>query len=284
MYNNITDELGMGAAKSYFDSRSYQGGTNFANHDPVVSANSLMTGLKLCLEKNYFKFKNKVYRQTGGVGTGVKLAPPYACLAVGEFDRQIFVEDPIPGIEEIKFWKRFIDDIFILFNRYRSNHPKPCKDLIVYCQALRIMERCSSGDLAQPHLAQRKEKFLERNYPEQVVDDQIGKAKSKERRTLIFKQRQRNTNNDKKVRLIFTNNEANPPIHQWLREGKRYLKSNKANTLGDQIQVVYKQPKNLQQLAGGANRGGNRTPRVEDRGCYKCNHCRVACPVIRETE
>ena len=66
------------------------------------------------------------------------------------------------------------------------------------------MERCSSGNLAQPHLAKLKERFLERNYPEQVVDDQIGKAKSKDRRTLIFKQRQRNTNNDKKVRLIFT--------------------------------------------------------------------------------
>ena len=83
MYNNITDELGMGAEKSYLDSRSYQGGTNFANQDPVVSTNSLMTGLKLCLEKNYFKFNNKVYRQKGGVGTGIKLAPPICMFSSG---------------------------------------------------------------------------------------------------------------------------------------------------------------------------------------------------------
>ena len=132
---------------------------------------------------------------------------------MGEFERQVFVEDPIPGIEEIKFWKRFIDDIFLLFKGskdccdqlvsclnsilpgvikfksnysqssvefldlkimiedgrlvtdlyvkptnlqlyldYRSNHPKPFKDSIVYCQALRIMERCYVLDLASPHL------------------------------------------------------------------------------------------------------------------------------------
>ena len=166
----------------------------------------------------------------------------------------------------------------------RSNHPQPCKDSIVYCQALRVMERCSSMDLARPHLDQLKTRFLERMYPEKVVNEQIRKAESKDRKTLIFKNRSQNTRGDKKVRLIFTNNQANPPIHQWIREGKKYLKSPKAKTLGNNMQVVYKQPKNLQQLAGGAKRGGNRRPRVADSGCHKCNHCRVACPVMKETK
>ena len=50
------------------------------------------------------------------------------------------------------------------------------------------------------------------------------------------------------------------------------------------MQVVNKQPKNLQQLAGGAKRDGNRPPRAASRGSQKCNHCRVACPVIKETK
>ena len=37
-------------------------------------------------------------------------------------------------------------------------------------------------------------------------------------------------------------------------------------------------------MAGGAKRGGNNAPRVADIGCHKCNHCRVACPVIKETK
>ena len=50
------------------------------------------------------------------------------------------------------------------------------------------------------------------------------------------------------------------------------------------MQIVHKQPKNLQQLAGGAKRGGNKAPRVAEIGCHKCNHCRVACPVIKTTK
>ena len=106
----------------------------------------------------------------------------------------------------------------------------------------------------------------------------------KERKTLIFKQRKQRNGSDKKARLIFTNNVANPPIHQWVREGKKYLKSTKAKALAENMQIVYKQPRNLQQMAAGAKRRGNQTPRVADSGCHKCNHCRVACPVIKETK
>jgi hypothetical protein len=137
--------------------------------------------------------------------------------------------------------------------------------------------------LSQATLGAAEGIFLERNYPEKIVEEQIKKAELKDRKTLIYKQRRQTTRGDQKARLIFTNNESNPPIHQWIREGKKYLKSTKAKVLADNMQVVYKQPKNLQQLAGGAKRGGNRAPRVEDSGCHKCNHCRVSCPVMKET-
>ena len=89
------------------------------------------------------------------------------------------------------------------------------------------MERCSTRDLARPHLEQLKGKFLERNYPEKIVEEQIKKAELKDRKTLIYKQRKQTTRGAQKARLIFTNNESNPPIHQWIREGKKYLKSRK---------------------------------------------------------
>jgi hypothetical protein len=105
------------------------------------------------------------------------------------------------------------------------------------------MERCSTRDLARPHLEQLRGIFLERNYPEKIVDEQIKKAELKDRKTLIYKQRKQTTTGDQKARLIFTNNESNPPIYQWIREGKKYLKSTKAKVLADNMQVVYKQPK-----------------------------------------
>ena len=130
---------------------------------------------------------------------------------------------------------KLLTDLYIkptnlqLYLDYRSNHPEPCKNAIIYCQALRIVERCSLPELAVPHLEQLKSKFLERNYPENIVDMQIEKAKGKDRKQLSYQGRKGRKKNDKKVRLIFTNNEANPPIHKWLDGEKvKILEDNKS--------------------------------------------------------
>ena len=85
------------------------------------------------------------------------------------------------------------------------------------------------------------------------------------------------------VRLIFTHNQTNPPLHKWLRESKYLLARNeKAKALGKNIQICTKQPKNLQRLVGGLKDEhtiGRKMP--NDAGCYKCKRCH-ACPVIHE--
>ena len=85
--------------------------------DPFVSIQSLLEGLDLCIENNSFSFNKKIYKQVGGVGTGVKLAPPYACLAMGQFEDLAFNKsgEEKKLLELILLWKRFIDDIFFLF-------------------------------------------------------------------------------------------------------------------------------------------------------------------------
>ena len=78
---------------------------------------------------------------------------------------------------------KLVTDLFVkpsnsqLFLDYRSNHPTHCKNAIVYSQALRIVERCSSQELAEPHFVSLKSKLLDRNYPEDLVDSQIEEAK-----------------------------------------------------------------------------------------------------------
>ena len=73
-----------------------------------------------------------------------------------------------------------------LFLTYDSNHPSHCKDAIVYSQALRVIERCSLPNSAQPHLESLKGKFLHRRYPEELIDTQFDRAKAKQRKDLIF--------------------------------------------------------------------------------------------------
>ena len=84
MYNNMSDELGTSACKEYLESRIVQGDGN------EVSTNSIMTALNRCLKNNYFVFNDKIYKQIHGVGTGVKLAPPYACLGLGKYKAAAF--------------------------------------------------------------------------------------------------------------------------------------------------------------------------------------------------
>lgn len=81
-----------------------------------------MALLDLCLDHNVFEFNQKTYIQSEGVPIGPCMAPPYACLGMGEFETQAF-EDPnfIQTFQsKLLFWKRFIDDILTLFRGSRG--------------------------------------------------------------------------------------------------------------------------------------------------------------------
>ena len=350
MYNNITEELGKTACASYLESRPMIGSQSAnENTDNFVTTESLMEGLDTCIANNYFSFNGKIYRQVGGVGTGIKLAPPYACIAMGKYESEVFKSEN-DMLKSILLWKRFIDDIFLLFKGsktecehflnwlnslmpgvinlkcnfsedtlefldlkimikngrletelfvkptnlqlfldYNSNHPTHCKNSIVYCQALRVVERCSEPGSAEPHLAKLREKFIERNYPLDLIQNQFDRAKSKDRRNLIFQKRKEAAHKDQKVRLIFTHNKGNPPLHKWIKESKKFLVSVKGKELGRNIQIAYKQPRNLRKIVTGCkNRGSEGGQNIEntplgEAGCFKCNHCKVSCPVLIET-
>ena len=214
----------------------------------------------------------KTYQQISGIGTGLKLAPPYACLGMGQFEKIAFGSNQ-SLLDLILLWKRYIDDVFGLFKgteeqfqalvdwlnslipgvvkfkssisytqiefldlvikiengrlktdlfikpsnlqlylNYDSNHPEPCKTGLVYSQALRVVERCTDVQDANCHLSNLREKFIERKYPEKLVEEQIDRAKKKDRKCQIYKKKTKNQP-DNKVRLIFTHNEKNPPLH-----------------------------------------------------------------------
>ena len=167
-----------------------------------------------------------------------------------------------------------------LYLDYFSNHPEPCKQGVVYGQALRIVERCSKIDDRDHHLENLKTKLQNRNYPEKLIDDKFSEAKKKTRKDLIYQKRKGKMGGDKKVRLIFTHNRGNPPLHMWLRDAKKFLiKNEKAKKLGGNIQVCYSQPKNLKRVVTQKN---ERKQQNVEPGCHKCGRCRVSCPILKE--
>ena len=76
------------------------------------------------------------------------------------------------------------------------------------------------------------------------------------------------------MRLIFTHNKGNPPLHK-----KCLVKNYKAKKLGEKIQITYSQPKNLKRTVTQKKRTLNIH---DDPGCTKCGKCRVSCPILKE--
>ena len=172
----------------------------------------------------------------------VKFKFEYSSEIVEFLDLQIFVEN---GKLETNLYIK--PSNLQLYLDFFSNHPEPCKQGVVYGQALRIVERCSKTEDRDKHLENFKNKLKNRNYPEKLIDEKISQAKCKSRKDLIYQKKK--TLEDDKVRLIFTHNRGNPPPHKWLKESKKCLmKNEKAKKIGDKIQICYSQPKNLRRL------------------------------------
>ena len=76
-----------------------------------VTPESILEGLEICLRNNFFQFNDKMYQQISGVGTGLKLVPPYAYLGMGHYDK-VAVSSDQPLLDLILLWKRYIDDVF----------------------------------------------------------------------------------------------------------------------------------------------------------------------------
>ena len=89
------------------------------------------------------------------------------------------------------------------------------------------------------------------------------------------------------MRFIFTHNSANPPLHKWTRDSRKFLVPTRGREFGKNVQIAYRQPRNLKKILTGCNRrvegDGGQTIPLNERGSFKCNHCRVSCPILEET-
>ena len=69
--------------------------------------------MNLVLRNNVFEFNEQFYLQIQGTAMGTKTAPAYANLFMGKLEEQLINLAP----NHIHTWKRFIDDIFIIWTR-----------------------------------------------------------------------------------------------------------------------------------------------------------------------
>ena len=72
--------------------------------------------IDIVLKNNVFKFNNNYYLQIQGTAMGTKMAPVYANLFMGKVEEQLIEL----GKPHIKLWRRFIDDIFVIWTGSKS--------------------------------------------------------------------------------------------------------------------------------------------------------------------
>ena len=69
--------------------------------------------LKYILKEKYFTFNDKLYLQKQGTAMGTKMAPSFANIFMGALEQTLLSSSPDHLIPLL--WKRFIDDIFLIW-------------------------------------------------------------------------------------------------------------------------------------------------------------------------
>ena len=86
--------------------------------------------INIVLKNNVFEFNGNFYLQIQGTAMGTKMAPAYANIFMGELEKKLIAIDK----PHILVWKRFIDDIFVIWTGSET-------DFITYMEKLNQVHR-----------------------------------------------------------------------------------------------------------------------------------------------
>lgn len=103
LYNNIPHK-GLEAATNFL--------LDHKDQDPIRPPVQILRELmSIVLKNNIFQFNGEHYLQVQGMAMGTKMAPSYANLFMGSLEPKLINK----GNPHINMWKRYIDDIFIIW-------------------------------------------------------------------------------------------------------------------------------------------------------------------------
>ena len=109
------------------------------------------------------------------------------------------------------------------FLHAKSEHPRCLKSSIPYSQALRLKTICSTTRKFDKNCAIIKQKFLDRQYKQEVLDEQIKKVDKIERKER-FKSKEKNNKN--RIPLPITYNKTLPNISKIVNKNWNILQIN----------------------------------------------------------
>ena len=141
---------------------------------------------------------------------------------------------------------------------FKSYHPKRQKENIPYGQFLRAKKICSNAQHAEITMAEMKSKFLDRGYPASNIDEQLVKAMSIDRRTLLTEKDP--TTPGRRIPFTTTFNKNLPDINSTINKHWHLLQTNTkvAESFNEKPMVAFRRNKNLRELIGQTHLSGNK--------------------------
>ena len=131
-----------------------------------------------------------------------------------------------------------------------QNTPRSLKNSIPYSQALRLKTIYSTSTEFDKNCAIIKQKFLERQYKEEVLDEQIKKVDRIERKELFTCKEKNNKN---RIPLSITYNRTVPNISKIVNRNWNILQINTEfhGVFQATPMIAFKRSQNLQEIIGG---------------------------------
>ena len=129
LYTNIPHEDGIQKVKDFLKRHN-------ALQEELILVETLLEHI---LKKNYFEFNNEYYLQISGTAMGTRCAPNYAIIFMAELEEKFLSTLTLKP----KIWKRFIDDIFIIWNHGENELQKLLEQLNQFHPTIKFTEEHS---------------------------------------------------------------------------------------------------------------------------------------------
>jgi hypothetical protein len=133
--------------------------------------------------------------------------------------------------------------------RYDSAHPSHCKDAGPYSQFLRLRRNCSRMDDFLTHAQELTQHYINRGYPQSLLQHSLERASQRDRHALLHKIRANTDSTPVRIPLIVTYNPANPHLKRILRKHWHILEGTAAcrNAFAEFPLVAFRRPPILSQ-------------------------------------
>ena len=174
LYTNIPQEEGITTVCKAYE--------KFHNYNPPIPSHNLKEMLCLILKENSFQFIGKNYLQTHGTAMGTKMAVAFANIFMAEIETKLIKQSNTKPIK----WKRYIDDIFSLwdsnikeinlFIKQANFHPTGVKKGFIKGEALRLLRTNSSETAFNDSITNFKSRLIARDYPHKMIQTTLSEV------------------------------------------------------------------------------------------------------------